>query len=231
MSVAQIAQPISIVADKDGALSLPGLAAVGGAKRWIEVAPFVWREEHGTRRLVARIQDGRVRWLSSELFPPILVLQPVSFWQSAIFVLSLLGGSVAMLALTVLFWPVKAILRWRYSQPFALRGRAALLYRLMRVAALLDVVAVAGWSTFLLSGQLRLAVFDTPSDGLVRALQVLSVLAMLGTVAPIMEFAIALRDPNRIWWTKATDGLVMMAAIVIAWFLVDYNFVTASLNY
>lgn len=231
MSVARIAQPISIVADKDGALNMPALTAAGGAKRWIEVAPFVWREEHGTRRLVARMQDGRVKWLSSELFPPILVLQPVSFWQSAVFVLSVLAGSTLMLALTVLFWPVKAILRWRYSQPFALSGRAALFYRLMRLAALIDVVTVAGWCAFLLSGQLRLSVFDAPSDGLVRVLQLISLLAIVGTLAPILEFAIALRDPTRIWWTKATDGLVMAASIAVAWFLINYNFITASLNY
>ncbi len=230
-SVARIAQPIEIVADKDGSLSLPALAAAGGVKKWIEVAPFVWREEHGTRRLVARLQDGHVRWVSSELFPPILVLQPVSFWQSAIFVLSLLGASVLMLALTVVFWPIKAILRWRYSQPFALSGRAALLYRLTRIFALIDVVAIGGWAAFLLSGQLRLSVFDAQSDGLVRILQLLSIMAIAGTIVPIIEFGTALRDPNRIWWTKFTDGLIVTASLALAWFLINYNFITVSTNY
>jgi hypothetical protein len=220
-----------ITAGKDGTISFPTLAAIGIAGKWIEVAPFVWREEHGTHRFVARVENGQVRWVSSDLFPPILVLQPVSFWRSFLFVLPLFAASLLMLTLTALFWPIKAVLRWRYSQPMALSRRDAMLYRLTRVVAWIYVATFAGWAWFLVSAQLSLAVFDSPSDHLIRVLQLLSIIAIAGTIIPVLEFWAALRDRQRPWWTKATDGLVVVACVVLAAFLISYNFITASLNY
>ena len=74
-------------------------------------------------------------------------------------------------------------------------------------------------------------VFDAPNDGIVRLLQAMSILAIAGTIVPIIEFAFALRDSDRVWWSKVTDGLIVTAALVLAWFLINYNFITASLNY
>jgi CubicO group peptidase (beta-lactamase class C family) len=230
-SVQSLVVPIMITAGKDGTISFPTLAAIGIAGKWIEVAPFVWREEHGSHRFVARVENGQVRWVSSDLFPPILVLQPVSFWRSFLFVLPLFVASLLMLTLTALFWPIKAVLRWRYSQPMALGRRDTMLYRLTRVVAWIYVATFAGWAWFLVSAQLSLAVFDSPSDPLVRVLQLLSVIAIAGTIIPILEFVAALRDRERPWWTKATDGFIVVACIVLATFLISYNFITLSLNY
>ena len=231
MSVSSLTLPIVVVPAKDGSIGFPGLAAVGLAPKWVEIAPFVWREQTGTHRFVARLENGRVKWLSSDLFPPIMVLQRVPFWRSPMLLLPAVGASFVMLALTVLFWPVKAVLRWRYGQKFGRRGRELVLYRLTRVAALLYVVAFGGWAWFLLAGQMRLSVFDSPSDGLIRLLQLVSLAAVAGTLVSILEFVTALRDRERPWWTKATDGLIVLASLVLASFLIGYNFFTLSLNY
>jgi len=231
LSMQAVVVPIWIVAGKDGTLNFPFPVFVGSGGKWIEVAPFVWREEHGTHRIVARMENGRVRWLSSDFFPPILVLLPLSFWHSFLFVLPLLAASLMMLTLTALFWPVKAVLRWRYGQPMGFSRRNLWLYRLTRVVAVLFVATFAGWFSFLIAGQLHLSVFDSTSDSVVRLLQLLSMVAIVGTIIPVLEFWTALRDRQRPWWTKATDGLVVSACIVLATFLISYNFITASLNY
>lgn len=231
MSVSNLTLPIEIVAGKDGSIGFPALVSLGVAAKWLEVAPFVWREEHGTRRFIARLENDHVKWISSDLFPPIMVFLPVPFWQSAMVVLPVVGAALAMLALTVLFWPIKAVLRWRYGQKLALRGRELVLYRLTRITALLYVVALVGWGWFLIAGQLHLAVFDSPSDSLVRILQLLSLAAIIGTIVPVVELLAALRDRQRPWWTKASDGLIVLASFVLAAFLIGYNFITWSLNY
>jgi hypothetical protein len=66
---------------------------------------------------------------------------------------------------------------------------------------------------------------------LVRALQLLSIAGIIGAIVPILELNAALRDPKRIWWTKATDGLIVAASLFLTWFLISYNFITPSLNY
>jgi CubicO group peptidase (beta-lactamase class C family) len=231
MRVAVLAQPIEVKADADGALSIPGLEGVGAPKKWIEIAPFVWRDEHGPHRLVAVLEEGHVKWLSADYFPAILVLQPLPFLLSPAFQLPLLAGTLAMLALTALFWPVKAVLRWRYDRPFSLTGSRAMLYRLTRAVALIDVALFAGWATFLLAGQAHLNVFDSQNDIFIRLFQALAVLAVAGAIFPVLEFFAALRDPGRQWWTKVTDGLVALAALSVVWFVIAYRLITLSLNY
>ncbi len=231
MRVAVLAQPIEVTADADGALRIPGFDGAGAPRKWIEVAPFVWRDEHGQHRLVAVMEDGHVKWLSAGYFPAILVLQPLPLLLSPAFQLPLLAASLAMLTLTVLFWPIKAVLRWRYERPFSLTGSRAMVYRLTRVVALIDVALFAGWATFLLAGQAHLNVFDSQNDNFIRLFQVLAALAVAGAVFPVLEFVAALRDPGRQWWTKVTDGFVAVAALSVVWFVIDYRLITLSLNY
>ena len=51
------------------------------------------------------------------------------------------GIGLGALLLTVLAWPVSALVRRHYGVPYALQGRDARAHRLVRIAAL----AVAGW--------------------------------------------------------------------------------------
>ena len=231
MRVAVLAQPIEVKANADGTLTIPGFEGVGAPKKWVEVAPFLWRDENGPHRLVAVMENGHVKWLSADYFPAILVLQPLPYLLSPAFQLPLLAGTLAMLALTVLFWPIKAVLRWRYERPFSLSGSRAMLYRLTRVVALVDVALFAGWTIFLLSGQEHLNVFDAQNDVFIRLFQVLALLAIAGAIFPVLEFFAAFRDPGREWWTKVTDGLVALAALSVVWFVIAYRLITLSLNY
>ncbi|MBV9332308.1 MAG: hypothetical protein JOZ55_12210, partial [Alphaproteobacteria bacterium] len=231
LRTALLVQPFRIVANADGSLSMPLFDGSGPQIKWIETAPFLWREAHGRHRLAAVLDRGRVKWLSTDYIPAVMVLQPLPLFLAPAVQVPMLVAALGMLALTVLFWPVKAVLRWRYDQPFALRGRAAALYRLTRIVALIDILLFAGWTAFLLAGQANLDVFSPKNDTLIRGLQVLAVLAIAGAVIPVLEFVAALRDPNRPWWTKASDGLVMLAALWVVWFVFAYRLVTASLNY
>jgi CubicO group peptidase (beta-lactamase class C family) len=231
MSVSALLIPIQISVAADGSLNIPALRALGGPTRWIEVGPFSWIEPREGHCLVARVEDGRPKWISMDLFPPIMVLQPISFWRSSFFVGPLVATSLLMVLLTTIFWPVKAVVRWRHSRDFSLSGRSATLYRLARLAALIDAVAILGWVAFLAAGQSNILFFSSANDGLLRLLQVLALLAIAGAILPILQFADALRDSKRVWWTKVTDGLLAIATLSIAWFFFAFHFVTLSLNY
>jgi hypothetical protein len=176
------------------------------------------------------IKNGQVDTLLTDEFPQIMTVQRVSGWESAGWRFPLLIAAIAMLLLTVLFWPLKALLRWRYKRPFDLTGQAATLYRLTRVVALLDVVFVIGWAIFLTRAQTDLTVLTSANDWVIRAIQLIGLLGAIGTVAILLEFWTALLSP-RPWWTKATDGLLALAALVFVWFAFAYHLISASLNY
>src|SRR6185437_356168 len=140
--VASLAQQLPIKANADGTISAPALVDKNGiAKKFREIAPNRWHEVNGKNVFVV-VKDGdRINYVTSDIFPQILVLHRVPFSRNLYFVGALLGGSALMLLLTVLFWPIKAILRWRYRQPLNFSGRELTYYRLTRVAALIDVVS------------------------------------------------------------------------------------------
>src|SRR3546814_15650294 len=62
---------------EDGKISLPALDGLGaGARDWVEVEPFVWRDTGTGERLAAEVKDGRVvRW-SIDAGSPFMVFEP-----------------------------------------------------------------------------------------------------------------------------------------------------------
>ncbi len=224
-------QPVAISRNADNTLVVSTLIdAAGTPKRWREVRPFVWQQVNGRSLIQAKLKDGAVDQIGMGDVGPILVLQPAGLvaaaWEFYLFAFTL-----GMLSLTVLFWPVKAVLRWRYDRPLALSGRARLLYRLTRVVALIDLVFLAGFPLAVVAFSEQLAALPPSIDWLFRGLQVLGLFAVVGTVVPLAEFWVAIRDPARPWWTKATDLLIALAALATVWFAFSQNLLTVGLRY
>ncbi len=207
------------------------LALNGEPRKWREVQPFVWREVGGGHVLIAKRENGEVREFATDLYPQISIFTRSSFRDSSMWNVPLLIASFAMLLLTVVFWPVKAVLRWRYASPFPLKGGAAMLYRLTRIVALIDVVFLGGYFAALIYGAEHLDFFDTPNDWIFLTLQVLGVVAIVGAIVPLYGLRVALADGERPWWTKATDGFVALAAVATIWFAFTLNLVNFHLNY
>ena len=230
--VASLAQQLPIKANADGTISAPALVDKNGiAKKFREIAPNRWHEVNGTNVFVV-VKDGdRINYVTSDIFPQILVLHRVPLSRNLYFVGTLLGGSALMLLLTVLFWPIKAILRWRYRQPLNFSGRELVYYRLTRVAALIDVVFLAGWTTFFLLASLSLSYLDVATDPYLRALQVLGIIGVIATIFPLANLWTALKNAGRPWWTKMTDALVALAAIIVVYYSVTLHLLSLSLNY
>jgi CubicO group peptidase (beta-lactamase class C family) len=81
--------------------------------RWLPVAPLVFQEEHGDRKLVFRETGGRVtHGFLSDL--PILALERVPPAERRSLHLPLLGLALAALAVTLAFWPLAWLARRRY---------------------------------------------------------------------------------------------------------------------
>ena len=106
------------------------------------------RLSSGTKRAVnakfASAGEGSSRAVYSS-DNPTSILQPVPAWRSAVWNLSLLCGSIAILLIVVIQWPVSALLRWKYRQPSTRVGKELLVTRVLRVTALIDVVYLLAW--------------------------------------------------------------------------------------
>ena len=202
----------------------------GTPRKFREIAPMRWQELHGPGLVIAVMKNGAVQRVYTSDLPPIEAITRAPFWHGA-WKLPLFIAMCAMLALTVLFWPVKAILRWRYHAPFVLKGREAALYRLSRLAALCGVIFVGGFMALFSYGNEHLEVFSDSWDWAFRLLQATGILGFIGTIAMVWNFFAGLSNPARPWWTKITDLLLALAGIVFIYFVFAEDLITLSLNY
>jgi CubicO group peptidase (beta-lactamase class C family) len=221
-------------ANDDGTLSVDALKDyAGNPKKFREVKPFVWREVHGRGLLLAKVKDGQVTEIVTDQIPQIISFLKAPWWQSAKINLPLFLGMLGMLALTVIFWPVKAILRWRYDASFPLTGRAATLYRLTRLTAICDLVlygGVLGYFTY--AGNNHLELFSSSYDWVLRIFQVFGLLGAIGAIAAALNVVAAFADDEgRPWWTKITDVLIALACVLAAWYAFSEHLLVWSLNF
>ena len=136
LSVLQLLSPLKVQALEDGRLAIE-LAGARGVYR--EVKPYLWEEEHGKRRLKAVVENGKVKHWGLEPFVFAFIFEPVPFMASPT-MLVLLGAAVLTLTLTVLLWPVAAVLRRRHGAAAPTRA-----VTWVRGASVLALVSLALW--------------------------------------------------------------------------------------
>ncbi len=232
LSILNLLQPLKVVVNEDGTISLPLLTDLNGEPtRWREVGPYVWREVNGKGRLAAEVKDGRVVRFAPEWISPFMYMERSSGAKGVGWLMPALFASLAALALTVIAWPIAAILRRRYQRPLPFSGREAKAYRWGRIGALLSLAAVGGWIGTILLMFSKLELLTAGMDWVVLALHV------LGTIAVFAGLALALWNLSVVWkapkrrLAKIWAVVLVLATAVCAWVAVAYHLVGLSTNY
>jgi CubicO group peptidase (beta-lactamase class C family) len=216
----------------DGTIALSTVKGFNDVpKRWREIAPFVWRQVHGTARLAAVMEGEKVRFLASDDAPPIAVWQPVPGVYAGSWNLPLLGLVLAIFVATLVAWPVAALVRRHYRRPLALTSRALWLRRAIHATVVCDVVFLVGWLGFLLMGAEDLTLLTDASDWLLRLVQLCGVAGLLGLAAVLVNLALTWRDPARGWWPRLWSSTVALAFLATTWFAFAFHLLSASLRY
>ena len=223
----------TISADADGALMFTDLLLPGSAPaRWLEVAPFVWQKQNGVDLLAAVVKDGHVQMVGLEGAPFEVFLPATGTYAS--WNMLLLEVSLAVLAVVAVLWPVTALTRRHYRSVFQLRGYSAVLYRLVRLAAVVDVLLAVGWTALLTVMSKSILVMNDPLDPWLRALQVVGCLAVLGGVAGVLNLVQVFRDDGRGWWAKVTAVAIAFTTVSVAWLVIGQRLIpgrTAGLEF
>lgn len=232
VSILNLIGEVKVVANKAGTISVAMLRDPGGATiKWREVAPFVWREVGGKSRLAAQVEDGKVvRW-SVDDFSPFMMFEPAPAARAGTWLLPATIAALSIVALTVVMWPVTAIVRRRYGKSFALEGREARAYRWVRIGALASAGAVVAWGLTVVSMLENLRMMSPALDPWLYALHI------LGTIAIVAGFAIAVWNAwvvwrgRRSWFAKLWSAALVLATFVILWLAVVHNLVGLAVNY
>ncbi|HJW45582.1 MAG TPA: serine hydrolase domain-containing protein, partial [Lysobacter sp.] len=174
MSLVYMLGQTKVTANEDGTISVPMLAGYSGApKKWREISPFVWQDTNSGDRLAADVVDGRVTRFSAEPLAAIMVFQRAAWWQTPGVFLTMLFGSLTALLLTVLAWPVSALVRRHYGVRYPLSGQDARAHRWSRIASLAVLVMMGGMIAMIFVMMSDLAMMSPSKDGMVIAVRTL----------------------------------------------------------
>jgi CubicO group peptidase (beta-lactamase class C family) len=199
----------------------------GEVKTWQEIAPLVYRAVNGQDKLAFRRDErGRLQLVPS--FPGV-VYQRVSLPQDKKFNLPLLISCLVIMGLTLLFWPVGAMIRRHYHQRLELdagQRRDRLWIRLVCALDIIFVVAMIHAFSNLEAGGLSESL-----DLQLNLIQAVAVLGALGTLLVLIACLRAWRDRNLWLWAKVGNFLVLLACIGFTWFVLYWNLLDFSKNY
>jgi len=227
LSLFYLLQQTLIGAKPDGTISAPRFLDPGEAT-FREIAPDLWHEVGGTRELALRTVDGVRTVIDSE--DPTSVFQPVPFLRSAALNLTILLASLVILALTVILWPIAALVRRRYGRPADSKELRRL--RLWAGAAVVLVLLyVAAWIVLLTPVvSLGLWVYSTRLDPVVRALQIAGLLAIAAAAVGVWSlWRMARLSESRMVWVR--NAALAAALVGIVWIGFAGKLFSFNLNY
>ena len=227
LSIFYLLQQQVIGAKPDGTIAAPRALEPGEAT-FREIAPDLWREVGGTRELALRNVDGIKTVIDSE--DPTSVLQPVSFLRSAALNLTILLASLAILAVTAILWPIAAFVRRRYGRPSD-SNQVRRLRRWVGTIVVFELLYVAAWIVLLTPVlSLELWVYSTRLDPVVRALQIVGLLAIAAAAVGVWSlWRLARLTPSRMVWVR--NAALAGALLGIVWIGFAGKLFSFNLNY
>lgn len=219
-SLLYILDETRIVATEDGTIVLTS-PETGQPTEYIEVDPWVWREIDGHRTLAVDVVDDEVRAIGTTAF----TFTPVDEDTQAAVVLPIAIGSVAVIVIAILSWPVSAFVRWKTSLPA--RDRTGRWARVLTRTAM--VLTLLGFGCWALAFNVALN-FEPVSFGVLRLFQVVQGLGVLGIVPAVYVLYDNIRRGEG-WGRYLGSSLVLLALLGTGWIATVFGMVVGSVSF
>jgi len=222
---------VEVGVDKDGNPVIPDSKTLGGQPRkWVHVGPMTWRDADGHDLLTANVANGKaVRFSYGEL-APIIDFDRTPGYRSSAWILPLLYCSLAVLLLTALLWPPRALLRRKYKAEFGLDRPQLRAYRWSRIASIAILALFVGWlvaAQTLLGNLANQSTFNT----LLLPLGLLSFIVFIGGFLVSLWYAYTAWSSGWRWPGKVWSIVLVIAAGTVLYVGLVFKLVALTTNY
>ena len=212
----------------DGTLSVADLKAPSGEpKKFEEIQPFLYREVHG-QDLVGFKKDSSGNW-QFQMDYPFFIFQRVGFFEGKLFNFGILIFGLAVVLLTVLLWPVGAMIRKHYGRPLELNPDERRQRLLARLVCLLFLAVCIGWVAAISLTDSITALNSLPPWIIIFGL--LGVVCAIGTIFVVLNAIRSWGTSGRWIWAKLHDVVLALACLSLVWFLFTWKLLSFRTNF
>jgi len=218
-----------VFANAGNTISVDALKDLNGQpKKFEEIGPLMFREVHGQARIAFKRDDAGQ--LVMVIDYPFFVFQRSPGAENGTFNLWMIIFAIAMFVLTLLLWPVGALVRKHYGRPLNLTPQQRRLRLIVRLTCILDLVFLIAFVGFFSMAEKDIGILSPRFNPLLRIIQLVGWLGIFGTLAALYGAWQSWKE--RHWWlSRLGDTLIAVSCLGFVWFVFVWNMLHWSLRY
>ena len=231
LAIADLIGQSKVGVDKDGNPLIPDIKGLGGQPRkWVHVGPMTWRDADGHDLLTANVADGKATRFGYGFVAPIIDFDRTPGYRSSTWILPLLYCSLAVLLITGLLWPTRALVRRKFKGDFGYVGRQLWAYRSSRIASWAILAVLLGWvlAVQALFGDLG---NEASFNAILILLELLSILVFIGGLAVMCWYAYTAWRNGWRWPAKVWSIALVVAAGTVVYVGLVFKLIGLTTNY
>lgn len=231
LSVTTVLGEAKIAVDpKDNTIMLAGQKGLNGQPiHYREIGPMLFLSTAGHEK-VAFTNDANGRRVAYIDYPFMVFQRVDSTLDNQTVNYIILGFSLGVVALTIIFWPIAGGLRKHYAKPLALDAGAKRLRMLVRLICFGVVIFVVCVLTFV-SKLSNLSGMAERTDFWVHLMQLFGLVVGLSSLIAIYNCLKSWGDANQWFWNKLWNTFLAISTVGFFWFIYHWHLLNFHLNY
>ena len=230
LKVLNVAGQPKVSANSDHTITLDMLKdANGKPKKLEEIGPLMFRAVDDQDQVGFKHDDAGNLVMVIDF--PFFVFERAPWYLNGTLNLTLIIVAVVLFVLTLLLWPVAALLRKHYRQPLNVEPERRGVRLLTRLVCLVNLLFLVAFLLFFSLAEKDIGMLSPKFNALIRIIQLVGWLGVIGTIVALLNAMRAWREPGGWLWGKIGETLIAVACILFVFFIFNWNMLHWSLRY
>src|SRR5262249_25393646 len=205
-----------VSAEEDGTIEVDSLTGLNGKpKKWREASPMVFREVDGQDNLV--FKPDPTGDMEMMLPAPIVVGQRTGFWKNQDSLLIAGVCSLLVMLLTLVLWPIGALVRRHYGHRLQLGGPDRLLRIAVRIVCGLNVVFLTAFTVLQIYAFEHIWILNGGLDKWIHLIQIIGLIGTAGGLILIYNAIHSWMSGQKGIFGKLHATLLALASLGLLW--------------